>query len=79
MCTGEGDALYTQEVACDASPMFHAHARHTIILAPGDTVAQQLSGSGGGEEEALVFEVSGTEPHLQAWLAAEHCSSMSCP
>lgn len=56
-CAGEPDALYTQEVPCCANPVLHAHACHSILLPPDETVADQLFGDLDESTQALRFEV----------------------
>ena len=65
---GDDEALYTGLAACggagdgesgdDGALMrFGASARHTIMLPPGEGVAEHLCGGGGSGSEPLVFEV----------------------
>lgn len=57
VCPGE-EELYTQEVGVVAAPVFSAHAQHTVVLPPGQSVAEcLLCVDDAGEEEALRFEV----------------------
>jgi len=54
------EPLYTQEVDCVSAPVLAAHARHTVLLPPGETVAECFSGDGSSETappEQLDFEV----------------------
>jgi hypothetical protein len=49
------------------SPVFSAHAQHTVLLAPGQALAECLAddGSGPAEEQQLVFEVRREQTALQ--------------
>lgn len=58
--TGD-EPLYTQEVDCVAAPAIAAHARHTLLLQPGESIADCFVGEAGSPEQ-LLFEVSG-----EAW------------
>lgn len=55
--TGE-EPLYTQEVDCVDAPAIAAHARHTLLLQPGESIADCFVGEAGSPEQ-LLFEVSG--------------------
>jgi hypothetical protein len=53
------EPLFTQEVELVPSPVFSAHAQHTVLLAPGQALADCLAdhGSGPAEQQQLGFEV----------------------
>jgi hypothetical protein len=56
------------------SPVFSAHAQHTVLLAPGQALADCLAddGSGAAEEQQLGFEVrrQQTTPQLSLVIIA---------
>lgn len=56
LCTGD-EPLYTQEVDCVSAPLIAAHARHTVLLAPGESVADCFAAEPDASEH-LLFEVS---------------------
>lgn len=58
-----------------SAPSIAAHARHTILLAPGESIAECLCGGGSGSgepgaSEELVFEVRGWGAAGLVWVCA---------
>jgi hypothetical protein len=57
VCVATGDEpLYTQEVDCVPAPVIAAQARHTVLLQPGESVADCFAGEP-GTSESLLFQV----------------------
>jgi hypothetical protein len=57
VCGAGDEPLYTQEVECVSEPVIAAHARHTVLLQPGESVAECFAGEPGTPED-LLFEVT---------------------
>jgi hypothetical protein len=72
--TGD-EPLFTQEVhGCPADPRFAAHARHTLLLQPGEALADCFSGGGGGgtsSSSVAVAEQPGSSSGAAAAAAGE--------
>jgi hypothetical protein len=66
------EPLYTQECGPDSAPVIAAHARHTVLLQPGETVAQcfGLDQPDTQEQQQLTFEVYDKWPQDPDSLAA---------
>jgi hypothetical protein len=54
-----------------AAPTIAAHARHTLLLQPGESIAECFGGEAGDAPEQLLFEVSvsgaGKGQHSREW------------
>ena len=54
---GEEEALYTRDAEMGAAAAFHASARHSIALQPGEQLRAALAPHGSCPADALRFEV----------------------
>lgn len=62
--TGD-EPLYTQEVGCVSAPVFTAHARHMVVLQPGETVADCFAATSGSNNGSEPGSASAAPDHLQ--------------